>query len=106
MTELPELPVNRPTERAPTHPGELFAEILEDHVKLSVAEAAVRMGITRQALYDVLGQKAAVSAPMALRFGKLVGGDPELYLAMQAHRDLWLAQQKLRPDLDAISPVR
>lgn len=86
-----ELPVG-PRRVAPTHPGELFAEILEDHVKLSVAEAAIQMGVTRQALYAVLNGSVAVTAAMASKFGKLVGGDPRLYLAMQAERDLWFAE--------------
>jgi addiction module HigA family antidote len=90
MTDI-ELPAG-PQLVPPVHPGELFAEILEDHVKLSVAEAAVRMGVTRQALYAVLNGSAAVSAPMAAKFGKLVGGEPRLYLAMQAERDLWFVE--------------
>lgn len=78
---------------APTHPGELMAEILRDHVKLSVAEAATRMGVTRQTLYSVLNGSSAVSATMASKFGKLVGADPRLYLAMQAERDLWFLEK-------------
>ena len=90
-----ELTVDRPIKRPPTHPGELFREILEDHFKLGVTEAAKRMDISRQSLYAVLDGKSAVTAEMALRFGRLVDGQPELYLAMQAKRDLWLAEQRL-----------
>jgi addiction module HigA family antidote len=93
MADDIELPAG-PAQVAPTHPGELFGEILEDHIKLSVAEAAVQMGVTRQALYAVLNGSSAVTAPMALKFGKLVDGDPRLYLAMQAERDLWLAEHR------------
>ena len=78
----------------PVHPGELLAEILEEHTKLSVAEAAVRMGVTRQALCAVLNGSVAVTAAMASKFGKLVGADPRLYLAMQAERDLWFAEHR------------
>jgi addiction module HigA family antidote len=87
-----ELPVTRPLKVAPVHPGELWAEILEDHVRLSVGEAAIRMGVTRQALYGVLNGSTSVTATMALKFGKLVDGSPRLYLAMQAARDLWFAE--------------
>jgi antitoxin HigA-1 len=101
-----ELPVRRPLNRAPTHPGELFREILEEHLRLSISEAARRIGISRQSLYAVLRGEAAVTAEMALRFARLCGGAAELYLQMQARRDLWLAEQRLRDSLAAIEPAK
>jgi addiction module HigA family antidote len=104
--EKSELLVTRPIARAPTHPGELIGEILEDHFNLTIADAAERMGITRQALHNVVTGRSSVSADMAARFGRLVDADPALYLAMQGRRDLWLAQQRLAPELDKIKVVR
>jgi hypothetical protein len=37
--------VRRPLQRAPLHPGELMREILEEHVKMTITEAARRMKI-------------------------------------------------------------
>ena len=42
---------------------------------------------------------------MALRFGRLTGGAPELYVQMQAQRDLWLAEQRLHDALLEIVPA-
>ena len=61
-----DLPVDRPTARVPTHPGELFREILDDHVRLTVSEAARRMQISRQSLHAVLRGEASVSADMLM----------------------------------------
>ena len=36
------------------HPGELFREILEEHLKLPLTEAAKRMQISRPTLYDLM----------------------------------------------------
>jgi addiction module HigA family antidote len=91
--------------RAPSHPGELMREIIEEHVELSVTEAARRMGISRQALHAVLRGRSAVSADMALRFAQLVGGQPELFLRMQENLDLWTARQRLGARLARIAPV-
>jgi addiction module HigA family antidote len=102
---MTEFPVTRPLERPPTHPGELFREILEEHLRLSVSEAARRMKISRQSLHAVLAGDAAVSAEMALRFARLTGGDPGLYLEMQDRRDLWLAAKRLGPALAEIEPA-
>jgi addiction module HigA family antidote len=101
MTEY----VTKGRQREPTHPGELMREILEEHVKLPIAEAARRMQISRPALYAVLNGKSAVTADMALRFGKLVGGAPELYLRMQDAHSLWHARKANEKVLKAIKTV-
>jgi antitoxin HigA-1 len=105
MAEKPEYPAGKP-QRAPTHPGELWQEILYEHLHLPIAEAARRMGVSRQALYAVLRQAQPVTPEMALRFGRLVDADPELYVRMQAARDLWFAEERLRDALTAIAPVK
>jgi antitoxin HigA-1 len=92
----PEYPVRRPLKRAAVHPGALMREILEDHLKLTIAEAARRMGVSRPALYAVLNGTAAVTAEMALRFARLTGGAPELYLNMQTGYDLEAARERLK----------
>lgn len=102
---MPELNVTRPFHRAPTHPGELMREILDEHVKLPIAEAARRMKVSRPSLYAVLNGTSAVTADMALRFGRLTGAAPDLYLQMQSQRDLWLAEQRLRDTLVEIEPA-
>ena len=91
--------------RAPWLRGVLVRELLDDHVRLPVAEAARRMDASRQSLHAVLSGASAVTAAMALRFGKLVGGAPELYVSMQMAHDLWQARQKLRDALERIEPV-
>ena len=101
---MSDLPARIPT-RAPTHPGELMREIIEEHVLLSVTDAARRMGVSRQALHAVLRGRSAVSADMALRFAQLVGGRAELFLRMQENVDLWVARQKLGRRLARIAPV-
>jgi addiction module HigA family antidote len=98
-----EYPIRRPLKRTPSHPGELMREILADHVKMSIAEAARRMRVSRPALYAVLNGSSAATADMVLRFTRLTGGAPDLYLQMQASRDLWLAEQRLHDELAAIA---
>src|SRR5271155_3589659 len=102
---MADLAVNRPIARMPTHPGELMREILDDHVKLAVAEAAKRMNVSPSALDAVLNGAEPVTAEMALRFGRLTGGAPELYIQMQAQFDLWTARQRLKDTLAQIEPA-
>ena len=77
----------------PPHPGRLLAYYLEGR---SVTEVARHMGVTRPALSRVLNGKAAVSSEMALRIAEAFNTDPELWLRLQAQRDLWVASQKKR----------
>jgi addiction module HigA family antidote len=102
---MTDLLVRRPILREPSHPGELWREILEDHVKLSVSEAARRLGVSRQSLHEILGGRAACTAEMALRFARLTGGAPELYVQMQLQRDLWLAEHRISAALAEIEPA-
>lgn len=99
-----EYPVRRPLKRPPVHPGALMREILDDHVRLTIAEAARRMKVSRTALHSVLSGSAAVSADMALRFAHLTGGAPELYIHMQADHDLDAARQRLCDEVGSPPP--
>ncbi len=100
-----DLPVKRPIGRIPTHPGELMREILDDHFHLPVAEAARRMKIAPSALEAVLNGAESATAEIALRFGRLTGGAPELYVQMQAQHDLWTTREKLKDSLSEIEPA-
>jgi addiction module HigA family antidote len=101
-----EYPVRGPLKRAPAHPGTLMREVLDDlGFPLTIVQAAQRMKVSRQALYDVLNGRSTLTAEMALRFARLTGGAPELYLQMQAAYDLEIARQRLKGELAAIEPA-
>jgi antitoxin HigA-1 len=102
---MADLTVKRPIARSPTHPGELMREILDEHVRLSVGEAARRMRMPPSELEAVLRGTDPVSAETALRFARLAGGAPELYVQMQAQYDLWTARQRLKNTLSEIEPA-
>lgn len=102
---MTEYSVSRPLRRQPSHPGVLMREILDEQIRLPLAEVARRLKVSRPALYAVLNGEGAVTAEMALRFGKLAGAAPELYLHMQTNYDLWHASTRLRADLARIETV-
>jgi len=59
-----------------------------DALGLTVAEAAEALGITRQQLYNVISGRSGITAEMALRLEKGVGGAADAWLGMQAAYDL------------------
>jgi antitoxin HigA-1 len=80
---------------APAHPGALIAEVLEDS-EMSKAEMARQLGVTRAALYNVLQERSAVSAKLAVRFEAATGTSADLLVRMQASHDLWRARNAFR----------
>jgi len=76
----------------PVHPGVLVKANL-DELGVSVADAAEALGVTRQALYNVVGGKSAVTPDMAIRFEKGFGGSADMWLRMQVAYSLAQARE-------------
>lgn len=74
------------------HPGPwLRTEIVEPH-GLSVTALAQALGVTRQAMSQLLNGRGGVSADMAIRFEKAFGLNADTLLRMQAAHDLAAAR--------------
>lgn len=81
----------------PPHPGEVLRELHLRDAGVSVSEAALRLGVSRQALSAILNGRAGISADMALRLAEALGTSAEMWAAMQSAHDLWQARQLKRP---------
>ena len=55
---------------------------------LSVTAAAKALGVTRQALNNVVNGRSGISPAMAIRLSKAFGSTPETWLQMQLAYDL------------------
>ena len=93
------------SKREPSHPGTLLREVVLPAMRVSVAQAAREMGVSRQQLHKILAGDSRVTAEMAARLGKYCGNGPQLWLNMQNALDLWRAQHALATELDGI-PTR
>lgn len=84
----------------PPHPASILREDVLPALGLGVTEAAAQLGVSRVALSRLLNERAALSPEMALRIeawlGVDRGGDAGLWLRMQAHHDMWRAEQRLK----------
>jgi addiction module HigA family antidote len=79
----------------PLHPGAALREDILPALGRPKIEIARLLGISRQALYDILNEKAPVTAEMAVRIGKLCGNGPNLWINLQRAYDLWHAQRRI-----------
>ena len=72
----------------PVHPGRIVRSACLEPLGLSVTEGAKVLGVTRQALNNVVNGKAAISPEMAIRLSKAFGSTAETWLRMQLAYDL------------------
>ena len=71
----------------PCHPGEFVREEVLAPLELSISRAASVLGVRRATLSDLVNEKAALSAEMALRLDNAFGLDMDTLLRMQAWHD-------------------
>lgn len=91
----------RDPDRCPSHPGALLQEIIPPTGKTKT-EIADLLGISRQHLYDILGERKPVSPEVAVRLGKLFGDGPDAWIRMQAAHDTWHARRALAKEIAKI----
>jgi len=72
----------------PPHPGGIVRRQCLEPLGLSVTRAASGLGVTRQALSELLNGHTGVSVEMAIRLSKAFGSTPETWLGMQMAYDL------------------
>src|SRR4051794_16225115 len=85
------------------HPGAwLRAEMIAPH-GLSVTDAAAKLRVTRQAMSNLLGGRAGLSAEMAIRFEQAFGLSADTLMRMQAAHDL--AQVRAKGDVVGVERV-
>lgn len=94
----------------PPHPGLSVRFDCLEPLGLSIAEGAKVLGVTRQAMNNLVSGKAGISAEMAIRLEKAFGGGAETWLRMQAAYDLAQAGKraekiKVRRVTGVLAPV-
>jgi antitoxin HigA-1 len=78
----------------PAHPGRIVRNVCLEPLGLSVTKGAQILGVTRQALNNVIHGKSGISPEMALRLSKAFGSTPETWLGMQIAYDLAQVRKK------------
>ena len=79
--------------RKPTHPGAILREDVLPALNITQPELANRLGVSRLTVSELLHEKRALSADMAIRLARLLDTIPESWLNMQQALDLWELKQ-------------
>ena len=79
--------------KTPVHPGRVIRFDCLEPLGLSVTAGSKVLGVSRQALNNIVNGKSGISPEMAIRLSKAFGSTPETWLRMQLAYDLAAARK-------------
>ncbi len=79
--------------KKPVHPGRIVRHDCLEPLGLSVTAGAKVLGVTRQALNNIVNGRSGISPEMAIRLTKAFGSTEETWLRMQVAYDLAAARK-------------
>ena len=82
-----------PTERPPTHPGEMLLEEFLKPLNITQTEFAARLGVSFPRLNEVINARRSVTPDTALRLARVTGMSADFWLGLQQDWDLWHAMR-------------
>jgi len=91
--------------RKPSHPGAILREDILPELNISQTELAERLGVSRLTVSELLHEKRALSADMAIRLARLLDTTPESWLNMQQTLNLWELEQRSAREYDKIETI-
>jgi addiction module HigA family antidote len=68
----------------PAHPGEILRAQCLEALGLTVTQGARVLGVSRQALNNLVNEKAGISPEMAIRLEKAFGSSADVWLRLQS----------------------
>lgn len=93
-----------PTDRAPTHPGEMLLEEFIKPLGISQTDLAAQLEISYPRLNELIHGKRGVTPDTALRLERVFGMSATFWLNLQTLWDLFAAQHSA--DAKAIARLR
>lgn len=91
-----------PTDREPTHPGEMLLREFLEPMDVTQTRLADAIQVPYQRVNEIVNGRRGVTAGTALRLGKFFGTSPEFWMNLQARWDLYHA---LRDEADVIEKI-
>lgn len=94
-----------PTNREPTHPGEMLLEEFLIPMDMTQRELANAIHVPYQRVNEIINKKRGVSPSTALRLAKFFKMSEDFWVNLQLRWDLYRAKQVEAEDLKAIRPM-
>lgn len=96
--------VRIPTDRPPTHPGEMLSEEFLGPMRMTQRRLANEIGVPCQRINEIVLGRRGVTPSTALRLAKFFNTSPGFWMNLQLRWDLHRAQQSEIRQLEKIRP--
>jgi addiction module HigA family antidote len=97
--------VRTPTNRRPTHPGEMLLEEFLKPMGLTQRELADGIHVPYQRVNEIINGKRGITPSTALRLAKYFGNTEGFWMNLQFRWDLYEARESEARELAKIHPV-
>jgi antitoxin HigA-1 len=95
-----------PTNRPPTHPGEMLLEEFLKPLGITQSAFAVRLGVSFPRLNEIIHAKRSVTPDTALRLAQVTGMSADFWLGLQQDWDLWHAlRSEAAEEIARLKPI-
>lgn len=94
--------VRVPTDRTPTHPGEMLREEFLVPMGLTQRELADGIHVPYQRVNEIVNGRRGITPSIALRLGKFFGMSASFWMNLQLRWDLYHAQRAELQELETI----
>ena len=96
--------VRVPTNRYPTHPGEMLKEEFLIPMGMTQRELASGINVPYQRINELINGKRGITPSTALRLAKYFGNTPGFWMNLQLRWDLYRTQRAEASQLEKIKP--
>ena len=96
--------VRVPTNRIPTHPGEMLLEEFLTPMGITQKELADNIEVPYQRINEIVNGRRGITPSTALRLAKFFDMSPDFWMNLQLRWDLYFARQDENKVLQRIQP--
>lgn len=96
--------VRVPTNRTPTHPGEMLLEEFLNPMGISQRDLADNIQVPYQRVNEIVNGRRGITPSTALRLAKFFDMSADFWMNLQLRWDLYFAQQDENKVLESIHP--
>ncbi len=96
--------VRIPTDREPTHPGEMLLQDFLGPLGMTQSDLATAIHVPFQRVNEIVRGRRGVTPSTALRFSRFFGTTPDFWINLQLRWDLYHAQRAEAAQIESIRP--
>jgi addiction module HigA family antidote len=97
--------VRVPSNRTPTHPGEMLAKEFLEPMGITQRDLSVGIRVPYQRVNEIVNGRRGITASTALRLAKYFGNSEEFWLFLQLRWDVYQARKSEETSLEEIQPL-